>query len=120
MALAQEPSDPGLALRCVLDGVVWNLGDVFAAGPGLQTERALQLARFLDGQTSADPKAVSLLLRPLQGEAPARRRRFFESLAACRRRGGVTLWRERPVAQALNLPTVRPCIAARLFILNPL
>ncbi|CAJ1419899.1 unnamed protein product [Effrenium voratum] len=63
-----------------------------------------QLARFLDGQSFFRPPEISVLLRALQRNRPFDRRRFFEGLGGCRRRGGSAGgWEQQPVAEAAPL-----------------
>eukprot|EP00438_Fugacium_kawagutii_P026142 Skav233839 [mRNA] locus=scaffold2623:291202:295740:+ [translate_table: standard] len=104
--LKQAPS-ASLALRCVFAGrnavLDGSLG--FQAGPTFQCRMMHQpLARFLDGQSFFRPPEISVLLRALQRNRPVPlgtvRRRFFEGLGGCRRRGASGGWEQQPVAEA--------------------
>eukprot|EP00439_Symbiodinium_sp_Y106_P085445 s38_g28.t1 len=103
--LKQSPSS-ALALRCVFAGnAVLDASKSFQPGPTFQCRMLHQLARFLDGQSfyrrldSWGPPEISVLLRALQRNRPFDRRRFFEGLGGCRRRGGGAAggWEQQPV-----------------------
>ncbi|CAE7609786.1 unnamed protein product [Symbiodinium sp. CCMP2592] len=102
--LKQSPSS-ALALRCVFAGnAVLDASKSFQPGPTFQCRMLHQLARFLDGQSFYRPPEISVLLRALQRNRPFDRRRFFEGLGGCRRRGGGAAggWEQQPVAEVLR------------------
>ncbi|CAK9118525.1 unnamed protein product, partial [Durusdinium trenchii] len=100
--LKQTPS-AALALRCVFAGnAVLDGSKGFQPGPAFQCRMMHQLARFLDGQSFFRPPEISVLLRALQRNRPFERRRFYEGLGGCRRRGASGGWEQQPVAEVLR------------------
>ena len=84
------PSKASFALRCVTAGnLQFDASANFAAASRYQDARAHQVFRYFDGQAFFDDPGLNMLTAALRDESPFFRRRFFETVSACRRRAAL-------------------------------
>lgn len=93
---AEQAPVPLLALRIAGCGILLDSAEGFVHAPAAQLHRAVQCARYMNGESGFSPAAARTLLRSIQRSEPTVRAKYWANMRALRRRQQVAV-RDEPI-----------------------